>query len=167
MRYATWLRCAVCLAATGITLSSSHLLSADGPAPPSSAKESKEAKQPDDGAEKPPGRVIIPKYRFGAALGPVPAKLNEELKLNGEGLIIDRVAPAGPAEKAGIKRGDILLAIGDRPIKKYGDSVEAANAAGPKTSIKLLRDGKPITVSITFDKHRKNDEKVFVPANPR
>jgi S1-C subfamily serine protease len=141
---------------------------ADEPAPPAAdaATQTKDAKQDNDG-EKLPGRVIIPKYRLGAALAPVPKKLNDQLKLDGAGLLIDRVAPGGPAEKAGVKRNDILLAIGDRPIMRYVDLVEASNASGPKTSMKLLRDGKPITVTVTLDKHRKNDEKVRVPSNPR
>ena len=172
MQYATWFRRAGCLATIGLAFSAGpslladHHAKAEEPAPPQQNAESKDATRP-KGDARIPGRVIIPKYRLGASLAPVPAKLNDQLKLNGEGLLIERVAPGGPAEKAGIKRDDILLAIGERPIKEYGDLVEASNASGPKTSMKLLRDGKPITVAVTLDKHRKDDEKVFVPANPR
>jgi S1-C subfamily serine protease len=70
--------------------------------------------------------------------------------------------PGGPAHKAGIKRGDILLAVGDKPIKQYGYAVEGLNASEGKVSLKLLRGGKTITVAVTLTKH-KGDEKILVP----
>ena len=132
------------------------------PTPPKEAAEFKEAKRAKNVA-KPQGRVLIPKYRLGAALAPVPSALNDELDLKGEGVLIQRVAPFGPADKAGIKRDDILLAVGDKPIKKYVDLVDASNASGGKMSLKLLRGGKTIIVAVTLDKHRKGDEKDLHP----
>jgi hypothetical protein len=132
------------------------------PAPPKEAAEPEEAKRANNVA-KPQGRVLIPKYRLGAALAPVPAALHDQLGLKGEGLLIQRVAPGGPADKAGVKRDDVLLAVGDKPIKNYGDLVEASNASGGKTSLKLLRGGKTIVVAITLERHRKGDEKIFIP----
>ena len=96
-------------------------------------------------------------------MAPVPPAINDQLQLKGEGMRIQRVAPGGPAEKAGIKRDDILVAVGDKPIKKYSDLVEASNASGGKMSLKLLRGGKTLIVAVTLDKHRKGDEKMFIP----
>src|SRR5690349_5007589 len=110
MRYvASWLRRTVGLTAIGIALSVGGSLPANDQAPADeqpppatdAAAQPKDAKQAKED-DKPPGRVIIPKYRLGASLAPVPAKLNDQLKLNGEGLLIERVAPEGPAAKAGI-----------------------------------------------------------------
>jgi S1-C subfamily serine protease len=109
------------------------------------------------------GRVVVPKYRLGAALAPVPAALDEQLNLQGAGLLIERVAIDGPAQKAGIKQHDILLAIGDQPIKQYIDMVEATNASDGKVSLTLLRDGETITVTVMLTKHRRGDEKILVP----
>lgn len=75
--------------------------------------------------------------------------------------------PHGPADKAGIKPDDVLLAIDGRPIKQYPDAVEALNASEGTASFQRLRDGKAITVRVTPDKHRKGDERVFVPERPR
>jgi predicted metalloprotease with PDZ domain len=168
MQYATWLRRAGWITAIGIALSAGRSLlagddpAADEPTPPKEASESKEPKRANNVA-KPQGRVLIPKYRLGAALAPVPPALNDQLDLKGVGLLIQRVAPGGPADKAGVKRDDILLAVGDKPIKKYGDLVEASNASGGKTSLTLLRGGKTVIVAVTLDKHRKGDEKIFIP----
>jgi hypothetical protein len=128
---------------------------AEEPAPSQEPAEPKEAKR----AEM---RVLVPKYRLGVALAPVPAALNEQLDLKGEGLVIQRVAPGGPADKAGIKRNDILLAVRDKPIKQYADLIEGANASGGKLTLKLLRGGKTSTVTVMLTKH-KGDEKILVP----
>lgn len=109
------------------------------------------------------GRVLAPKYRLGAAFTSIPAALNEQLDLKGEGLIIERVAPGGPAEKAGIKPDDILLAVGGKPIKQYADAVEALNASEGQVTLKLLRAGQTVTVAVTLTKHRKGDEKIYIP----
>ena len=181
MQYATWLRRSGWITAIGIALSAGRsLLGGDDPksdeqvpaatettpadehTPPKKAASSKETKRGENAA-KSQGRVVIPKYRLGAALAPIPPALNDQLDLKGQGRLIQHVAPGGPADKAGIKRDDILLAIGDKPIKKYGDLVEATNATGGKSSLKLLRGGKTVTVVVTLDKHRKGDEKIFIP----
>jgi serine protease Do len=109
------------------------------------------------------GRALVPKYRLGAAFASIPAALNDQFKLEGQGLLIQRVAPDGPADKAGIKPDDILLAVGDKPIKQYADAVEALNASDGRVTLKLLREGKSITVAVTLAKHRKGDEKILVP----
>jgi PAS domain S-box-containing protein len=40
---------------------------------------------------------------------------------SGDGLVAQRLAPGGPADNAGIKEGDKLLAINDRPIENVKD----------------------------------------------
>jgi hypothetical protein len=181
MQCSTWIRRAGWITAIGIALSAGRsLVAGEEPAadeqlptaqeatpagestPPHEPTESKGAKRAENEA-KPQGRVLVPKYRLGAALAPVPPALNDRLKLKGEGLLIQRVAPGGPADKAGIKRDDILLAVGDKSIKKYVDLVEGSNASGGKMSVKLLRGGKTVIVAVTLEKHRKGDEKIFIP----
>jgi S1-C subfamily serine protease len=113
------------------------------------------------------GRVLVPKYRLGAALTSIPEALNDRFKLKGEGLLVQRVAPGGPADKAGIKPNDILLTAGDKPIKLYADAIEAFNASEGNAKLRLLRGGKTITVAVTLDKHRKGDEIIYIPAGGR
>jgi C-terminal processing protease CtpA/Prc len=180
MRYSTEFRRAGRLAVIAIALSTSQSLPADdkaaadeqapaatetagaeGATSPKEPAEREKAKRTKE-VIKPQGRVLVPKYRLGAAFAPIPMALNEQLDLKGAGLLIERVGPGGPADKAGIKRGDILLAVGDKPIKQYADAVEGLNASEGKASLKLLRGGKAITVPVTLTKH-KGDEKIFVP----
>jgi S1-C subfamily serine protease len=176
VQYARWLRrtgwgvaVVIALSAAWRSLVADDRAAVDKQGPASeeaapAAGGSKEAKRAKNVA-KPQGRVLIPKYRLGAALAPVPPALNNQLDLKGEGLLIQRVAPDGPAHKAGIKRDDILLTVGDKPIKKYGDLVEASNASGGKMSLKLMRGGTTVIVVVRLDKHRKGDEKMLIPGS--
>ena len=65
------------------------------------------------------------------------------------------VTPGGPAERAGIEFGDILLSmngevlpVGKKGIKKYAGLASDAIAAGPDVSFDLLRDGEKLSVSV-------------------
>jgi serine protease Do len=63
------------------------------------------------------------------------------------------VHPDTPAEKAGIKREDIIIEYNDQPIKEMNElpRLVAATPPGTKATVKVLREGKekvfPITVT--------------------
>lgn len=67
-----------------------------------------------------------------------------------EGVIIAGIVKDGPADKAGLKVGDILLKLDDKNITDTTQMLNqiAAYAPGERKSVKLLRDGKPETVTI-------------------
>jgi serine protease Do len=79
------------------------------------------------GAEPPPGRIGI---RPGNP--------------SGKGMTIEGVSPNAPAEKAGIKGGDILTKLDDTPIWKESDLENfMKNAkAGQKVDVTVLRNGE-------------------------
>jgi serine protease DegQ len=67
-----------------------------------------------------------------------------------DGVIIAGIVKDGPADKAGLKVGDILLKLDD---KKIADTTQmlnqiAAYAPGEKKSVELLRDGKKESITI-------------------
>jgi hypothetical protein len=116
MRFANLFRLAGCVTSIGIGLSATRVLLAvegvagDGqaptsettdPAPPKETATTKGTKRPES-RTRPQGRVVIPIYRLGAALAPVDPALKDPRNLKGEGLLVQRVAPGGPADKAGI-----------------------------------------------------------------
>ncbi len=67
------------------------------------------------------------------------------------GALIAEVHPGTPAEKAGLKREDIIIAYNDHPIKEMNElpRLVAATPPGTKTTVKVLRDGKEKTLPIT------------------
>jgi C-terminal processing protease CtpA/Prc len=66
----------------------------------------------------------------------------------GKGMVVSEMEKGGPAEKGGIKKYDIVLELDGKPI----DSAEAlqrqVQAAQDQVALKILRGGKPVTISI-------------------
>ncbi len=73
------------------------------------------------------------------------------LKKGTEGLVITALYRNGPAHKAGVEPGDVLIAIDGR---KIGDARETLLAIsnhkpGERIRLDLIRDGKPLTIEAT------------------
>ena len=68
-----------------------------------------------------------------------------------KGALVAEVNPGSPAEKAGIKRGDIIIEFNGHPIQEMNDlpRLVADTAPGTKASVKVLRDGKEKTFTVT------------------
>lgn len=95
----------------------------------------------------------------GGYLGVQVEDLNDQLKEYFEvshGVLIKRVFQDSPAEKAGLKAGDIILQIETRKIEDYDDLMRTINYydLGDTINLKYSRKGKENTVSITLDKRR-------------
>jgi len=67
------------------------------------------------------------------------------------GVLVQQVQPGGPADKGGIKPGDIITTIDGRSIKDGDDLVNDIASRRPGSSIRLgyLRDGKPADATVT------------------
>ncbi len=78
------------------------------------------------------------------------------------GVIVGSVTPSGGAGKAGIKPGDILVAVGNHQIKDGDDLVNdiSARAVGTSAEIGYLRDGVKHTANVTIGDRAKVYEEV-------
>jgi serine protease Do len=67
------------------------------------------------------------------------------------GVVVRSIQPGGPAEKAGLKPGDIVLTIDGRSIKDGDDLVDEISSRRPGSSARLgyLRDGKQADTTVT------------------
>jgi serine protease Do len=75
------------------------------------------------------------------------------------GVLVQEVQPGGPAEKGGLKAGDIITHIDGRSVKDGDDLVNEIASRRPGSSVRLgyLRDGKPGDTDVTIG----DREKVF------
>jgi serine protease Do len=70
-----------------------------------------------------------------------------------KGALVGDVVPGGPADKGGIKRGDIIIAFNDKDINKMSDLpwVVAETPVGKTVDVKVLREKKEITLQVTIE----------------
>src|SRR5579871_6522483 len=66
------------------------------------------------------------------------------------GVFVQQVTSGGPAAKAGIQASDVIVGINGKNIDTGEELVSLISAAQPGSTVelKLLRDGKPMTVSV-------------------
>jgi serine protease Do/serine protease DegQ len=69
-----------------------------------------------------------------------------------QGALVSQVVEGSAAEKAGVKPGDVVTAINNRPVRDAGQLRNAIGllSVGEKVDIALLRDGKPRRVTATI-----------------
>ncbi|MGD0788972.1 MAG: trypsin-like peptidase domain-containing protein [Terracidiphilus sp.] len=81
------------------------------------------------------------------------------------GVLVQTVRPGGPADKGGIKIGDIIIAIDGRPIKDGDDLVNEIASRRPGSTIRLgyLRDGKQVDTTVIIG----DRDKVFAEGDGR
>ena len=88
--------------------------------------------------------------RRGASLGTVPSYSEDPNQP--KGVLLSDVTPDGAAAKAGLKGGDLIVAIGTQEIGSVSDLmyVLQANKPGQKTTITYVRSGKTVKVDAVF-----------------
>ena len=66
------------------------------------------------------------------------------------GVVVNNVEPGSPAERSGLKMGDVILAIDGQPIKSGNDLVQIVSGSkiGSKVEVELLRNGKQLTTTV-------------------
>lgn len=69
------------------------------------------------------------------------------------GAFVNEVLPASAAAKAGIKAGDIITSLDDKPIDSFAALRVKIGTTAPGKEVKvgLLREGKPQTVTVKLD----------------
>jgi S1-C subfamily serine protease len=73
-------------------------------------------------------------------------------------LVITRVAEDGPAARAGVAAGDVLVGVGREPVTSIADfyrKVWASGQAGVEVPLRLKRDDEPRTIAVkSIDRSR-------------
>jgi len=84
--------------------------------------------------------------RFKVTLGIMPDVAGVEKR----GMRVDAVMPDRPAYYAGMKKGDIIIAIDGKPVKDVYEYMHRLSQcqAGQRISVKVLRDDKPVILIV-------------------
>jgi S1-C subfamily serine protease len=100
---------------------------------------------------------------FGAARAddPPAGSIGAEFSIENGTLVVDNIVEGGPADKAGVKAGDVIVRINDLAVREKGLTAREVEAAGneilkhkPGDRIKLTvkRDGKEHKLEVTLGK---------------
>jgi serine protease Do len=82
---------------------------------------------------------------LGVAIQDVDQDLSAAMKLpTTRGVLISDVTPGSPAQKGGLKRGDVVVKIDGQPVETNGHfrNAIAAGGSGKKVNLELYREGK-------------------------
>jgi serine protease Do len=83
---------------------------------------------------------------FGLTLQPLTSDMARRLRLPPatEGVFVQDVEPAGPAQRAGVGRGDVILQVNRRPVTSMSEAVRALNGvpAGGTASLLIYSGGR-------------------------
>jgi Do/DeqQ family serine protease len=108
-------------------------------------------------------RVMDQLARFGevkrggigiAAVGEVNQEIAKENKLPAiEGAVINTVIGGSPADKAGLKKGDVVTAVNGRPVRTGYDlrNQQALTPIGQALDLTLTRDGRSRNVRVNVE----------------
>ena len=91
--------------------------------------------------------------RLGVAIQEVNQTFADSFKLDKpEGALVSNVDAGGPADKAGLKTGDVIRKVNGTPIIAAGDlpSVIGSAAPGEKVSLDVWRQGKSTQLTATL-----------------
>jgi serine protease Do len=90
---------------------------------------------------------------LGVTIQRITPELARALKLERpQGALVSQVAPNSPAEKAGIKPRDVILAFNGQPIENEADlrNRVAFSRPGSRVELTILRDGRRQRITVTL-----------------
>ncbi len=120
---------------------------------------------------------ILPKLKkgkvdrgwLGVTVQSIDDKIAEGLGLeNEEGALIADVVKGDPADKAGVKAGDVVVAINGRPVKDSRELINVIGGYEPNATVKLtvVRDGKKREIPVKLGLRKDENSGSVSPAEP-
>ena len=97
----------------------------------------------------------------GISIQPVTPELAQSFGLEGDkGALVSEVMKDSPADKAGIKSGDIILEFDGKTISEVNElpRLVAATPVGKKTAVKVVREGSVQEIPITVERLKESND---------
>jgi serine protease Do len=103
--------------------------------------------------------TLPPVPALGLKARPVDRQVAEALGVEAAGLLVDGVDHGSPAEAAGVRAGDIILAVDTAALVNPGDMAFAIERAGPlgEAALHILRDGERLDLLLILTASEEAD----------
>lgn len=95
----------------------------------------------------------VHRSQLGVTIQPVTSDMAASLGLKEVGgVIIGAVEPGSPADRAGLRQGDVIEAFNDQPVKDFNSlrNRVADSPPGSNTTVTIIRDGAKSDVPVTL-----------------
>ena len=112
----------------------------------------------------------VTRGRLGVVMQNVNEGLRKQLNLKDrKGAVVTTVDPEGPAEKSGFKQYDVILEVNGQPVEDSNDlKFKIADIEpGKKVTIRVVRDGKDLTLTPTIEEMEPEGEKGQAPSSEK
>lgn len=96
---------------------------------------------------------------LGVAIGPLSDALAKKFDVpDTSGALVQDVTAGGPADKAGLKNGDVIRKLNGQNVGDSGELTAMVTNFNPGTEVRLdiIRDGKPMTIQVTLGERPAN-----------
>jgi serine protease Do len=111
----------------------------------------------------------VERGRLGVTVQPLSPELAKSFGLvQQDGALVSSVAEGSPAAQAGVRPGDVVVEYDGHKIGRTTElsRMVAATPVGKQVSMKVMRDGKPMTLSPTIARLTDTEEKAVAGAAP-
>jgi serine protease Do len=91
---------------------------------------------------------------LGVSVEPLTSAIAEELgvRKSTQGLVVRSVDPQGPAARAGVQPGDVIVAVNRQPVRSASEIGTALKASSSRPSLLLIiRGGQSLFLTVTPD----------------
>jgi serine protease Do len=87
---------------------------------------------------------------LGVTTQQITDELRDALDLKGSGVLVNSVINDGPADRAGIRKGDVITSFNDHEVGSPGDLADAVQDenVGSTATVKVIRRGSTQTLSV-------------------
>ncbi len=106
---------------------------------------------------------------LGVGIQDVDRDLATALKLSSpNGVLLTEVRSGGPAGKAGLSRGDVVVKVDGKPVTSTGQfrNLIASSGAKKKVTLEVMRDGKPQSLGVELAEVPEDATEAATPQTP-
>jgi S1-C subfamily serine protease len=97
-------------------------------------------------------RMTSPRSRLGVQVETLTPQLGEFFGATDGGVLVASITKDSPAEKAGLKAGDVITSVNGERVRDYDDLIDRLrNSEGQEMAIGIVRDKKASTLKVTVE----------------